>query len=435
MVKLQTCWGKLISPQQVTETLDFFAASPPQPIPESALLTGELESTNDAYAIAKIAGIHACKAYRKQYGANFIAVLPTNLYGPNDNFHPEHSHVLPALLRRFQEAKQKGRPEVIIWGSGTPRREFLHSDDLADACLFLMDLYESEEIINVGWGIDQTIKELAEFIAEVIGFDGKLIWDASRQDGTPQKVLDCGKINSLGWKPKIQLVARDYHKLIMKLNADELDSLNNITLHPMMKPIPDDKKIPYLGKTTIESRAESFFVKGSVFYYLSIINDYFSAERIIIKSKKVILDRTGFIVLRINEVDYSPERSYVPQLGKYENLSYIMDDYFPEPVFGPSGLPQYLDENLLQPSIIFGTVFDAKTQNIVPGAEVSIAGTSKWRITDELGKYAFQVNKPGSYQVIVNPPFGYSSSQTGITKILVKSARGGWYNSNHYLNP
>ena len=237
------------------------------------------------------------------------------------------------------------------------------------------------------------------------------------------------------WKPKILLVARDYHQLIMKLNADELDSLNNITLHPVMRPIPDGQRIPYLAKTTIESRAESFFVKGSVFYYLSIINDYFSAERIIIKSKKVILDRTGFIVLRINEVDYSPERSYVPQLGKYENLSYIMDDYFPEPVFGPSGLPQYLDENLLQPSIIFGTVFDAKTQNIVPGAEVSIAGTSKWRITDELGKYAFQVNKPGSYQVIVNPPFGYSSSQTGITKILVKSARGGWYNSNHYLNP
>lgn len=237
------------------------------------------------------------------------------------------------------------------------------------------------------------------------------------------------------WKPKIQLIARDYHKLTMKLNADELDSLNNMTLHPMMNPIPDDKRIPYLGKTTIESRAESFFVKGSVFYYLSITNDYFSAERIIIKSKKVILDRTGFIVLRINEVNYAPERSYVPQLGKYENLSYIMDDYFPEPVFGPSGLPQYLDENLLQPTIIFGTVFDAKTQNIVPGAEVSIAGTSKWRITDELGKYAFQVNKPGSYQVIVNPPFGYSSSQTGITKILVKSARGGWYNSNHYLNP
>ena len=237
------------------------------------------------------------------------------------------------------------------------------------------------------------------------------------------------------WKPKILLVARDYHQLTMKLNPDELDSLNNITIHPMMTPIPDDQRIPYLGKTTIESRAESFFVKGSVFYYLSIINDYFSAERNIIKSKRVIKDGTGFIILKINEVYYSPERCYVPQMGKYENLSYIMDDYFPEPVFGPSGLPQYLDENLLQPTMIYGTVFDAKTQNIVPGAEVSIAGSSKWRITDELGKYAFQINEPGSYQIIVNPPFGYSSSQTGITEILVKSARGGWYLSNHHLNP
>jgi GDP-L-fucose synthase len=177
----------------------------PQPISETALLTGELEPTNDAYAVAKIAGIQACKAYRKQYGANFIAVMPTNLYGPNDNFHPEHSHVLPALLRRFQEAKQKGRPEVIIWGSGTPRREFLHSDDLADACLLLMDQYESEDIINVGWGTDQTINELAVLIAEVVGFEGKLIWDTSKPDGTPRKVLDCGKLTNLGWKPKVHL--------------------------------------------------------------------------------------------------------------------------------------------------------------------------------------------------------------------------------------
>jgi len=237
------------------------------------------------------------------------------------------------------------------------------------------------------------------------------------------------------WKPKILFVARDYHELTLKLNPGELDSLNNIYVHPMMRPIPDGQRIPYLTKTTIESRAESFFVKGSVFYYLSIINDYFSAERIIIKSKKAIKDDKGYIILQVNEVDYAPERCYVPQLGKYENLAYIMDDYFPKPVFGPSGLPQYLDENLLQPTIIYGTVFDAKTLEVVPGAEVRIAGSSKWRITDELGKYAFQINEPGSYQVIVNPPFGYSSSQTGITKILVKSARGGWYLSNHHLNP
>ena len=237
------------------------------------------------------------------------------------------------------------------------------------------------------------------------------------------------------WKPKILLVARDYHSLTMKLSPDELDSLNNITIHPMMTPIPDDQRIPNIRKKDIESRAESFFVKGNVFYYLSIINDYFSAERIIIKSKKAIKVDTGFIILKINGVYYSPERCYVPHLGKYENLSYMMADYFPEPVFGPSGLPQYLDENLLQPTMIYGTVFDARTQHIVPGAEVSIAGTSKWRITDELGKYAFQINEPGSYQIIVNPPFGYSSSQTGIAEILVKSARGGWYLSDHHLNP
>ncbi len=177
----------------------------PQPIPESALLTGKLEYTNEAYAMAKIVGIHACKAYRKQYRANFISVMPTNLYGPKDNFHHENSHVLPALLRRFHEAKIEGRPEVIVWGSGTPRREFLHSDDLADACLFLMEKYSSEEIINVGWGIDQTICELVVLIAEVVGFQGKLIWDVSRPDGTPQKLLDCSKMKKLGWKPQIPL--------------------------------------------------------------------------------------------------------------------------------------------------------------------------------------------------------------------------------------
>ena len=177
----------------------------PQPIPESALLTGELEPTNDAYALAKIAGIQLCKAYRKQYGANFIAVMPTNLYGPHDNFHPEHSHVLPALLRRFHEAQRDGLQEVTVWGSGTPRREFLHSDDLASACLFLMEHYDSPEIINIGWGQDCTIRELAEMIAETVGYTGKLKWDDSRPDGTPQKVLDNRKLTALGWEPKISL--------------------------------------------------------------------------------------------------------------------------------------------------------------------------------------------------------------------------------------
>ena len=177
----------------------------PQPIPESALLTGELEPTNDAYALAKIAGIQLCKAYRKQYGANFIAVMPTNLYGPHDNFHPEHSHVLPALLRRFHEAQRDGLQEVTVWGSGTPKREFLHSDDLANACLFLMEHYDSPEIINIGWGQDCTIRELAEMIAKTVGYTGKLKWDDSRPDGTPRKVLDNRKLSALGWEPKISL--------------------------------------------------------------------------------------------------------------------------------------------------------------------------------------------------------------------------------------
>ena len=176
-----------------------------QPIPESALLTGELEPTNDAYALAKIAGIQLCKAYRKQYGANFIAVMPTNLYGPHDNFHPEHSHVLPALLRRFHEAQRDGLQEVTVWGSGTPKREFLHSDDLASACLFLMEHYDSPEIINIGWGQDCTIRELAEMIAETVGYTGTLKWDDSRPDGTPRKVLDNRKLSALGWEPKISL--------------------------------------------------------------------------------------------------------------------------------------------------------------------------------------------------------------------------------------
>ena len=177
----------------------------PQPIPESALLTGELEPTNDAYALAKIAGIQLCKAYRKQHGANFIAVMPTNLYGPHDNFHPEHSHVLPALLRRFHEAQRDGLQEVTVWGSGTPKREFLHSDDLASACLFLMEHYDSPEIINIGWGQDCTIRELAEMIAKTVGYTGKLKWDDSRPDGTPRKVLDNRKLAALGWEPKISL--------------------------------------------------------------------------------------------------------------------------------------------------------------------------------------------------------------------------------------
>ena len=186
----------------------------PQPISENALLTGELESTNKAYAVAKIAGIQACQAYRKQYGSNFIAAMPTNLFGPHDNFHSEHSHVLPALIRRFHEAQRDGLPEVTVWGSGTPRREFLHSDDLAEACLFLMEHYDSPQIINIGWGTDCTIRELAEAIAETVGYSGTLAWDTSRPDGTPRKVLDTHRLNALGWQPRVSLregLQQTYH--------------------------------------------------------------------------------------------------------------------------------------------------------------------------------------------------------------------------------
>ena len=177
----------------------------PQPIPESALLGGPLEPTNEAYAIAKIAGIKLCQAYDREYGANFISAMPTNLYGPNDNFDLETSHVLAALLRKAHEAKQSGAREIVVWGSGTPRREFLHVDDLASACLFLLQNYDSPEIINIGTGTDLTIRELAELICEVVGFDGGLTWDASQPDGTPRKLLDISKITSLGWKPTISL--------------------------------------------------------------------------------------------------------------------------------------------------------------------------------------------------------------------------------------
>jgi GDP-L-fucose synthase len=179
----------------------------PQPIPESALLGGPLEPTNEAYAIAKIAGIKLCQAYDREYGANFISAMPTNLYGPNDNFDLETSHVLAALLRKAHEAKKSGAREMPVWGSGKPRREFLHVDDFAAAALFLLQKYDNPEIINVGTGSDLTIRELAEMICDIVGFEGSLAWDATKPDGTPRKLLDISKIESLGWKPKISLRA------------------------------------------------------------------------------------------------------------------------------------------------------------------------------------------------------------------------------------
>lgn len=177
----------------------------PQPMKEEYLLTGALEPTNEWYAIAKIAGVKLCQAYRRQFGCNFISVMPTNLYGPNDNYHPLDSHVLPAMIRRFYEARKSGASCVTCWGTGTPRREFLYVDDLASACVFLMKNYDDEQIINIGCGYDITIKELSELVAEIVGFTGEIKWDASKPDGTPQKLLDCSRLFSMGWRPKYDL--------------------------------------------------------------------------------------------------------------------------------------------------------------------------------------------------------------------------------------
>lgn len=177
----------------------------PQPLKEEYLLTGLLESTNEPYAIAKIAGIKLCDAYRDQYGCNFISVMPTNLYGPNDNYDLENSHVLPAMLRKFHEAKVNGKSEVVLWGSGNPKREFLHADDLADACLYLMLNYNQAGFVNIGVGNDISIMDLALLIQKTTGFTGNIVWDASKPDGTPRKLMDVSKLNNMGWKAKINL--------------------------------------------------------------------------------------------------------------------------------------------------------------------------------------------------------------------------------------
>jgi GDP-L-fucose synthase len=179
----------------------------PQPLKEDALLTGLLEPTNEPYAIAKIAGIKLCDAYRAQYGCNFISVMPTNLYGPNDNYHPENSHVLPALLRKFHEANVSQADYVTLWGTGTPRREFLHVDDLADACYFLMQEYNEPGFVNIGTGVDLPILELAQMVQRIVGFEGEIRHDLSKPDGTPRKLMDVSKLHNLGWKASIDLEA------------------------------------------------------------------------------------------------------------------------------------------------------------------------------------------------------------------------------------
>jgi len=177
----------------------------PQPLKEEYLLTGLLEETNEPYAIAKIAGIKMCDAYRDQYQSNFISVMPTNLYGYNDNYHPQNSHVMPALIRKFHEAKINSTPEVVVWGSGSPMREFLFADDLADACYFLMENYDEPNLINIGTGVDLTIKDLALLIKKVVGYDGELSFDSTKPDGTPRKLMDVSKLHGLGWQHQIDL--------------------------------------------------------------------------------------------------------------------------------------------------------------------------------------------------------------------------------------
>lgn len=177
----------------------------PQPMPESCLLTSALEQTNEAYALAKISGLKYCEYLNRQYNTDYISVMPTNLYGPNDNYHPEHSHVLPALIRRFHEAKEAGLSSVTIWGTGTPLREFLYVDDLADACVYLMNTYSGNETVNLGTGKELTIKELAETVKRVVGYEGTIEFDTSKPDGTPRKLLDVSKLEKLGWKYKTEL--------------------------------------------------------------------------------------------------------------------------------------------------------------------------------------------------------------------------------------
>ena len=185
----------------------FYPKYAPQPMREDALLSGQLEPTNEAYAIAKIAGIIMCRSYNRQYNTDFISVMPTNLYGPNDNYHPMNAHVLPALIRRFHEAKVNNIPKVVIWGTGNPTREFLFSDDLADACIFLMEKHTGNEIVNIGSGVEVTIRELADYIKKTIGYSGKIEFDLTKPDGTPRKLLDCSRLHAMGWRHSIELEA------------------------------------------------------------------------------------------------------------------------------------------------------------------------------------------------------------------------------------
>lgn len=197
----------------------------PQPIREDSLLSSALEPTNEAYAIAKIAGVKMAEYYRKQYGVIYHSAMPTNLYGPGDNYHPQNSHVMPALIRRFHEAKAANQSEVMAWGTGSPKREFLHVDDLADACAFLLQLDDPPDLVNVGYGTDITIRELVELVAEVVGYAGTIVWDESKPDGTPRKLLDTSRLNQLGWRRRISLregLEQTYQAFLSELQGNRL---------------------------------------------------------------------------------------------------------------------------------------------------------------------------------------------------------------------
>jgi GDP-L-fucose synthase len=199
----------------------------PQPMPESSLLTGPLEPTNEAYAIAKIAGLKLCEYYRKQHGVLYHSAMPTNLYGPGDNYHLQNSHVMPALIRKFHEAKQAGQAEVAAWGTGSPKREFLHVDELADACAFLLKMTNPPDLVNIGTGSDITIKELTEIVATVVGFKGRIVWDATKPDGTPRKLMDVSRLTSLGWQARVGVregVEKTYASFLAELAAGKLRS-------------------------------------------------------------------------------------------------------------------------------------------------------------------------------------------------------------------
>lgn len=202
---IHTAWKNGVKKLMFLGSSCIYPRLAPQPMPESCLLTSSLEQTNEAYALAKISGLKYCEYLNRQYGTDYISVMPTNLYGPNDNYHPQHSHVLPALIRRFHEAKEAGAPTVTCWGTGAPLREFLYVDDLADACVYLMNTYSGNETVNLGTGKELTIKRLTELVAKVVGYTGEILWDPTKPDGTPRKLLDVTKLEKLGWHYKTEL--------------------------------------------------------------------------------------------------------------------------------------------------------------------------------------------------------------------------------------